>query len=220
MTYDPIHCPRQSLGIDRVSQMARQSETRSSPDAYPVHHVPVDDPITWPIQKIGRPRAVPNVSNRARHRRRCPVDLELGHCRALKSEPPAANCRPPIFATGFRCGLCRAHARLKAARRFSSLLNEIALPRSTALLKFSQQSGQSGNAGADFRTPQPRAGLTLDGSGHETTHVVTLQQQEQDQARDGHHHDASLRGTVVDGAHRLLPQVGHRERQGLLCAVG
>ena len=70
------------------------------------------------------------------------------------------------------------------------------------------------------RTPQPRAGLTLDRSGHETTHVVTLQQQEQDQARDGHHHDASLRGTVVDGAHRLLPQVGHRERQGLLCAVG
>jgi hypothetical protein len=66
----------------------------------------------------------------------------------------------------------------------------------------------------------PRAGLTLDGSGHETTHVVTLQQQEQDQARDGHRHDASLRGTVVDGAHRLLPQVGHRERQGLLCAVG
>jgi hypothetical protein len=32
--------------------------------------------------------------------------------------------------------------------------------------------------GADFRTPQ----LTLDGSGRETTHVVTLQQQEQDQA--------------------------------------
>jgi hypothetical protein len=41
--FDPIHCPQQSLGIDRVSQMARQSETRSSPDAYPVHHVPVDD---------------------------------------------------------------------------------------------------------------------------------------------------------------------------------
>src|SRR6516165_11636303 len=77
-----------------------------------------------------------------------------------------------------------------------------------------------GNPGADFRTSQPRAGLTLHGSGHETTHVVTLQQQEQDQAGDGHHYDASLRGTVVDGAHRLLPQVGHRERQGLLCAVG
>jgi hypothetical protein len=82
------------------------------------------------------------------------------------------------------------------------------------------QDQESGNPGADFRTPQPRAGLTLDGSGHETTHVVTLQQQEQDQARDGHHHDASLRGTVVDGTHRLLPQVGHRERQGLLSAVG
>ena len=131
---------------------------------------------------------------------------------------------PPIFEYSQpalpSCGLCRTHARLKAARRFSSLLNEIALPRSTALLEFSQQSGQSGNPGADFRTPQPRVGLTLDGSGHETAHVVTLQQQEQDQARDGHHHDASLRGAVVDGAHRLLPQVGHRERQGLLCAVG
>jgi hypothetical protein len=61
-----------------------------------------------------------------------------------------------LFATRFRCGLCRAHARLKAAKRFSSLLNEIALPRSTALLKFQQQSGQSGNPGADFRTLQPR----------------------------------------------------------------
>ena len=66
----------------------------------------------------------------------------------------------------------------------------------------------------------PRADLTLDRSGHETTHVVTLQKQEQDQARDGHHHDASFRGTVIDGAHRLLPQVGHCERQSLLCAVG
>jgi hypothetical protein len=176
--------------------------------------------ITWPIQKIGRPRAVPNLSNRARPRRPCPCRPRARPSSRIEIRTSAANCRPPIFATGFRCGLCRAHARLKAARRFSSLLNEIALPRSTALLKLSQQSGQSGNPGADFRTPQPRAGLTLDGSGHETTHVVTLQQQEQDQARDGHHHDASLRGTVVDGAHRLLPQVGHRERQGLLCAVG
>src|SRR6516162_4388738 len=71
-----------------------------------------------------------------------------------------------------------------------------------------------------FSRTAARAGLTLDGSGHETTHVVTMQQQEQDQARDGHHHNASLRGTVIDGAHRLLPQVGHRQRQGLLCAVG
>ena len=120
---------------------------------------------------------------------------------------------------------------LQGAARIRSVAGGVSIPlpghcmahKSSENLCATQDEEDQTRSPKSIATRMPRspgAGLTLDGSGHETTHVVTLQQQEQDQARDGHHHDAGLRGTVVDGAHRLLPQVGHRKRQGLLCAVG
>src|SRR3974377_859906 len=49
-----------------------------------------------------------------------------------------------------------------------------------------------------------RPGSALDRAGHEPLDVVALQHEEQEEARDRHHDDASLGRPEVHRAHRLL----------------
>ncbi len=132
--------------------------------------------ITWPIQKIGRHRAVPKCQIEHGLVDPAPVDLELGHRGALKSEPQRQTAvrqySQPAFAV-VCVGACQTEGGQtfqQSAKRDRSAEIHCALEILAAIRPIRQSwRGFSHAAG-------PRR-VTLDSSGHETTHVVTLQQQ-------------------------------------------